>query len=316
MTFVVAPGSNSPTFILHDDAITHVVMSHVIAVFRRGDDGGRSLDAEPELVGLLQNPAAEIRFTRTTREAGHHFAEAFRIGMWHIVEGADHLLFLFTLLVPAPFLAAAGRWSVARSRWNTIRHLAAVVTAFTIGHSITLMGGVLFDWQLPWPLVEVVIALSVFVAAVQAWRPIFGSREPLLALVFGLVHGMAFSAVIGRQLIDPLLKFEAVLAFNLGVETVQLGLVAISAPLLLFLASRDWYHRVRSLAALASGLVAAIWVVQRLVGMNVVAAPAGMTGLVGYLVVPAAAAGALMLAMRLGRGEGGLEAKHAASGRQ
>jgi hypothetical protein len=124
------------------------------------------------------------------------------------------------------------------------------------------MLGVLFDWQLPWAMIEVAIALSVFVAAVQAWRPIIGNREPLMAAVFGLIHGLAFSSVIGRQLIDPWVKFRAVLAFNLGVEVVQITLVLLIAPLLIHFARVRRYHIFRALASLAVGLVATYWIGQ------------------------------------------------------
>jgi HupE / UreJ protein len=257
-------GTGIHAFVLHDDAITHVVMSHIIAVYLRGNDQGGALDAPPALIGMLQNPQSDVPFVEGTPVQRGHFAEAFKIGVRHISEGFDHLLFLLTLLIPAPFIAVGGKWSSQRTSRATFKHLAVVVTAFTLGHSATLMLGVLLDWQLPWAWVEVGIALSVFVAAVQAWRPIIGNREPLMAGSFGLIHGMAFSAVIGRQLIDPWVKFEAVLAFNLGVEAVQLALAVVIAPLLVHFARSRRYHNFRTLSALAISLIATYWIGQRL----------------------------------------------------
>jgi hypothetical protein len=255
-------------FILRDDAVTHIVMSHIIAVYMRGDDQAKGLAAEPELVGLLQNPRSDMLIIQTASTPQMPLAEAFEIGLRHIAAGTDHLLFLLTLLIPAPYLASGGRWSVRRSPKALLKQLALIVTAFTLGHSTTLMLGAMLNWQLPWALVEIAIALSVFVAAVQAWRPIFGNREPAMAGCFGLIHGMAFSAVIGRSLIDPWIKAQAVLAFNLGVETVQLVLVAIAAPLLFRLSRLSRYHSFQALAAVSVGLIAAIWVWQRLLQVS------------------------------------------------
>jgi hypothetical protein len=283
-------------FVLHDDAITHVVMSHLIAVYLRGNDQAGALDTPSELVGMLQNPQSDVRFVEGTSAQRGHFADAFRIGMRHISLGADHLLFLLTLLIPAPFIAAGGAWSAPRPARATFQQLALIVTAFTLGHSTTLMLGVLFDWQLPWAIIEVAIALSVFVAAVQAWRPIIGDREQLMAGAFGLIHGMAFSGVIGRQLIDPWVKFQAVLAFNLGVEVVQMTLVLLVAPLLIHFARVRRYHTFRVLISLAVGLVAICWIGQR---MQQLGASTDLPAI--WLGVGSIMAFAIGAALRLGR---------------
>jgi HupE / UreJ protein len=300
-------GTGIHTFVLHDEAITHVVMSHIIAVYLRGNDQGGGLDAPPELIGMLQNPQSEVPFVEGTPVQQGHFAEAFKIGVRHISEGFDHLLFILTLLIPAPFIAAGGRWSSLRNSTATFRHLAVVVTAFTLGHSVTLMLGVLLDWQLPWAWVEVGIALSVFVAAVQAWRPIIGNREPLMAGTFGLIHGMAFSAVIGRQLIDPWVKFEAVLAFNLGIEAVQLALVVAIAPLLNLFARTRQYHVFRAFCALVIGLVAANWIAERLRQLGDASGSSTIALLGGSAAMLTVAAIAIAVAIPLGRRANGAE---------
>jgi hypothetical protein len=122
-----------------------------------------------------------------------------------------------------------------------------------------------------------------------------------MAGAFGLVHGMAFSAVIGRQLIDPWVKFQAVLAFNFGVETVQLVLVTCAAPLLIFFASNRWYHLGRTVSAFAIGLIAAGWMVQRLELLGTASGLAKSVMLTGFVAIPAVAAVALLFAMSLGQ---------------
>ena len=72
----------------------------------------------------------------------------FRLGARHIAEGTDHLLFLLALILPAPLAAANGSWG-GYAGWKTAcRRIVKVVTAFTLGHSITLVFGAL-GWVRP-----------------------------------------------------------------------------------------------------------------------------------------------------------------------
>ncbi|HXH07514.1 MAG TPA: HupE/UreJ family protein [Vicinamibacterales bacterium] len=143
-------------------------------------------------------------------------AEGFR----HILEGIDHLLFLLCLVIPV----------------RRLRSLVLVVTAFTAGHSVTLLASA-FDvapgalW-FP-PLVETLIAASI---VYMAFENIVGARlgsRWLLAFGFGLVHGFGFSFALreslqfaGRHLLVSLV------AFNAGVELGQLAVLAGLVPLL------------------------------------------------------------------------------------
>ena len=77
--------------------------------------------------------------------------------------------------------------------------------------------------RLPEPLIESAIALSIFVSAVHALVPIFRGREVFIAGGFGLVHGLAFAATLTEFGFDPLTMASSVLAFNLGIEAVQLA---------------------------------------------------------------------------------------------
>lgn len=145
------------------------------------------------------------------------FADYVALGFDHILEGLDHLLFVFALLV------------LIRDPWR----LVGAITAFTVAHSITLALATLGVIRVPSPPVEAVIALSIVLLAVEILRRRKGGdqlteRFPwLLSFGFGLLHGLGFAgalAEIGLPQGDiPL----ALLAFNLGVEAGQLAFVAV-----------------------------------------------------------------------------------------
>ena len=142
-----------------------------------------------------------------------------QLGFLHILDGPDHLLFLFCLVVPL----------------RRLRTLALIVTAFTISHSITLIASAFglapgASW-FP-PLVETLIAVSILYMALEN---IIGATHLrwLIALGFGLVHGFGFSFALretlqfaGSHLVTSLLSF------NVGVELGQLFVLMLLVPAL------------------------------------------------------------------------------------
>lgn len=257
------PGQSPRSLKLRYDAIIDRVSSHAVLVLLQSDFAGGVLQGEPRMLGALQNGRTELAVDlgRASRLSG--FAAAFRLGMQHIAEGLDHLLFLLTLLLPAPLLAAGGRWQGAAGRRVTVRHLVWIVSAFTIGHSATLIGGAFFGWRLPSQPVEIAIALSILISAIHAARPLFPGREALVAGGFGLIHGLAFATVIGNFALQPIDKAIAILGFNLGIETVQLIVVAVVMPLLLWLAARPAYQPFRKAGSVFAGAAALFWIWDR-----------------------------------------------------
>ena len=125
-------------------------------------------------------------------------AGTFRLGMRHIAEGTYHLLFLLALLLPAPLMVVGSRWAGFGDVRHTLLRTFRVVTAFTLGHSITLALAALGAVRVPSRPVEVLIAVSILVSAVHALRPLFPGREAAIAAFFGLVHGLAFAATLGE----------------------------------------------------------------------------------------------------------------------
>ena len=191
-------------------------------------------------------------------------ASLFSLGMRHIAEGTDHLLFLLTLLLSAPVVAVQGRWGRPAGVGDSVRRIAGVVTAFTLGHSLTLATVVLGLAPVPEQPVEVLVALSILVSAAHAVRPLFPRREAWVAGAFGLVHGLAFAATLGRLGLGLWDRAIGVLTFNLGIEAMQLLVVGCTLPGLLLLSRTPAYAPVRLAGGVLAGTAALAWTTGRL----------------------------------------------------
>ena len=256
--------ARTPTLLY--DAVIHEVRTHRVQVFLRNDWAGGFAGQPPLLLGELRHGQSTLPVSLGEAHTGRSLWELFKAGALHIAEGTDHLLFLLLLVIVAPLCASAGRWGEARPAVAAIRQLAFVATAFTIGHSITLALGSTGVLVLPSRPVEVAVAASIVVAALHALRPLFANGEVAMALGFGLIHGFAFSASLSGAGLTAGQQALALLAFNLGIEAMQLGLLSVVMPLLLWLSRSGGaaYSRVRRVVSAAGGALALVWVVQRL----------------------------------------------------
>jgi hydrogenase/urease accessory protein HupE len=201
---------------------------------------------------------AEHVFTRADSEVtigsasglGPTFRRFFVLGVEHIATGYDHVLFLLALL-----LVGGG-----------LRSVVAIVTAFTVAHSITLSLAVLGVVQLPVRLVESAIALSIAWVALEnllidqprgRWR---------ITFAFGLMHGFGFASILREMHLPRDGLIASLLAFNLGVEAGQLVVVLVSYPMVILMQRSR--HR-RLLIGLASGAILVLalwWLIQRMFG--------------------------------------------------
>ncbi len=153
------------------------------------------------------------------------YQAAFRfvgLGFTHIIDGIDHLLFLLCLVIP----------------FRRFRALVALVTAFTVAHSVTLLASALGlapdNLWFP-PLVETLIAASIVYMALEN---VVGSklhRRWMITFGFGLVHGFGFSFALRETLqFGGTHLVTSLLAFNLGVELGQILVLIILIPVLDF----------------------------------------------------------------------------------
>ena len=173
----------------------------------------------------------------------HQAAMSFvALGFHHILDGIDHLLFVFCLVIPI----------------RRMRPLIAVVTSFTVAHSITLIAAAFgLAPSAGWfpPLIETLIALSIVWMALENIVGAKLERRWMVAFGFGLVHGFGFSFLLrdslqfaGSHLLTSLL------AFNVGVELGQIAVIAVAIPVLGFLFRRVVAERIGTI--ILSALVA------------------------------------------------------------
>ena len=186
-------------------------------------------------------------------------------GMEHIFTGYDHIAFVVALLLVAV---------LGRTLRQAVPEVVKIVTAFTVGHSLTLILAALEVITLPSRFVESAIAASIVYVAVEnlvVRQP--GHRWPLAAL-FGLVHGVGFASML-RPLLPPSDVVVPLLLFNVGVELGQLAIVLVLLPLLALLATRDpaRYRRIVVLGGSAViGLLGLVWLAERVLDVELISA--------------------------------------------
>ena len=221
------------------------------------------LDPTRPWVRPAAGPSASAGARAATEAAGPP-ASFFGEGIHHIVTGYDHVLFLLCLLLPSVMRRTPTGWQPVGRLGQAVLPVAAIVTAFTVAHSITLALAALKWVSLPPSFIEPAIAATIVLAALDNLRPVFRGRRVLVTFLFGLIHGFGFAGVLG-ELNLPTAQFAwALLQFNLGLEFGQLLIVVCVAGALYLLRQRPrypaWAIRGGSLAAM---LVGVIWFVER-----------------------------------------------------
>ena len=211
---------------LQADAESPLLLDDILTVQR--DASAAALPPPPGEPGEPGEPASSDRQMQPPPRAPSRIS-FFLFGVEHIVTGYDHLLFLAALLLAC----------------TKFKEAAAIITCFTLAHSITLVLAALDIVRLPAELVEPAIALSIVYVACEN---LLGTpslwRRAAITFFFGLIHGLGFASAlrdiglgsIPGGVVWPLLKF------NLGVEAGQLAVAAVLFPLLLA-ARRNEQHR-------------------------------------------------------------------------
>lgn len=243
---------SDPSFATYDAALSHVTgaglppktelawqqaMMDVLFEYRITSDSSRfSINPALARLGVRTNtilrflsPGGSERAFEYTGDPGLvHLDPRWTQALWsfvkfgfaHIMDGIDHLLFILCLVIP----------------FRRIRPLIAIVTSFTVAHSITLFASALgFAPSALWfpPLIEVLIAISI---VYMAFENIVGAkleRRWIMAFGFGLVHGFGFSFALRESLqFAGTHLVTSLLGFNIGVELGQLFVLVLTVPIL------------------------------------------------------------------------------------
>jgi len=260
------------TFTFNYDAIIHQVVTHSALVYVQQDwDNGIQDEKDAQQIGVIQMdvPTGKIFPLQINLEKGSWwkgFKSMLNLGMQHIKEGTDHLLFLIVLLLPAMLVTNRKHWGKYGGLRYSVLRLLKIVTAFTIGHSITLLLGAVGLVKLPTQPIEILIAFSILVSAIHATKPIFPGKEIFIAAGFGLIHGLAFAAVLTNLQLSAGKLVLSILGFNLGIEIMQLIVIALIVPWLILLSITPAYKWFRIVAAALAAIAALAWIVQRTAG--------------------------------------------------
>jgi hypothetical protein len=263
------PGAHELRSALFPDSEGYVTGTTTIVTYDiDGRSGSAALDAA--------NPSFSTEQHWTER-----FVEFFLLGAEHLLGGLDHILFLLALIVGS----------------RRLRDVVLAATTFTVAHSVTFLLAALGLVDVPAAVVEPLIALSIAVVAAWylwgAWR-----RRPLSAVgaaeagttrttgrlgldrgdwtrlavvfAFGLMHGLGFAGALGIQEAFSWTLLWSLLVFNVGIEVVQLVLIAIIFPVLALLRRRApraglWAGIIVASVVTVMGLY---WFVERVLGIG------------------------------------------------
>lgn len=214
------------------------------------------LDGETEFIRVLPESP---KFTLTHKSGFVNMASTyFILGVEHILEGFDHLLFVLALLLLV----------------GNIRVLIWTITAFTLAHTITLMLASLDLIHLSSKAVEATIALSIIFVAAEVVYAMRGKihlskKHPwLIAFGFGLIHGLGFAGALKEIGLPQTEIVPSLIFFNVGVEAGQL--IFISFVLLSIWIGRKFLgkyaYNIKMAAAYAIGITATLWFLERVIG--------------------------------------------------
>ena len=201
---------------------------------------------------VLTRDRTRVDFFTGTRQGKFAVLTNFvQSGIHHIAIGPDHILFIVGLLLLG----------------GSIPRLLAIVTAFTLGHSVTLALATLNVLQPPASIIEPAIALSI--VYVGADNLLIGNRgrdiRPWVALAFGLVHGFGFASVLRETGLPDGALGLSLFAFNVGVEIGQAAIVISVASALAFIRKKNAMaaHRLATAGSVIVMLAGAFWFFER-----------------------------------------------------
>ena len=261
-------GASSRQFILNYDVVMHQVVTHNALVSIRQDWETGIVSEHPSEVGIIaveprNNQIFPLMINLESEGLWGGFKSVIGLGIKHTSEGIDHLLFLLVLLLPAPLFVSNKQWGQYGGLKYSLLKLIKIITAFTVGHSFTLLLGTLGVIPFSSKIIEIGIAFSILISAIHALKPIFYQKEIYIAAGFGLIHGLAFSDTLTPLNLDTTQMGLSILGFNIGIELMQLGIMAVILPSFILLSQTKLYSLFRIFGAIAANIAAVAWIFER-----------------------------------------------------
>ena len=229
----------------------------------RTQNNSQSSTENTSVTSVLDIDNRSVTYDAVTTSLTALFISLVYEGVWHIFIGIDHILFLVATLLTVNLAREQKQWQKEPSASRVLKHTVILVSAFTLAHSITLTATALNFIALDSRLVELGIAISVLLTALNNIYPLI-VRLGIITFAFGLLHGMGFASVFADLNAQSNNLVLSVAAFNIGVEVGQLAIVAVLLPLLLWLRHYTFYAK--TLMPLLSSVIAIIainWTIQR-----------------------------------------------------
>ena len=220
---------------------------------------------------IFRQPGQTQTLDLTSGSFWQGFSAVVYLGIIHIVEGIDHVLFLVALLLPSVLRRREDlMWQPVGNFSTAFVYIIKIATAFTIAHSITLCLATLQIVQVPSRIVESIIAASIGLAAVDIFYPIFWGRSWLIIFLFGLFHGFGFADVLAELGVTSQHAALSLFGFNLGVEIGQLMIIAVVFPVLYLLRKQQFYPSfVMKTGGSMLGVMSLYWFIERAFDVNI-----------------------------------------------
>lgn len=178
------------------------------------------------------------------------------------------MLFLVALVLPAVYVSRGKRYQPQDKLTDVVLSALKVVTAFTAAHTITLCL-TSFSVISPPPLrvVEVLVALTILLTAINNLRPVVSHNFWLVGFCFGLIHGVGYASVLNDLGLSGWSLAKPLIGFNLGVELAQIMIIGLFLPLAFALRRTNFYYFVFLMggSTITAGL-AGLWMYEQISG--------------------------------------------------
>ncbi len=249
-----------------DEVSGHIALFHIDNYWK----GGSYLNESQALNTLV--PFSASNTSQSFDIDDPSFWKGFRgvvvLGIDHIKIGSDHILFIVALLLPSVMVFTSRGWQPSAGFLPSLWRVVKLATMFTLAHSITLSLAGLGVFELPSRPVEVIIALSIILAALHNFWPRWANKEWGLAFAFGLFHGLGFAGLLTDLGLDRSNRVWSLLAFNVGVEVGQVAIILLVFPSIYLLRRTRLYDIGFRVGSVALAVVAGGWMLERLFEVN------------------------------------------------